>query len=116
MLIRLRMLELNVGKDRQVISFMVGTRYVRTATYTAHIQRGRRTGVFMVFSHKKFMRQVRFGTGSTTPRLLPGNPNEPPTISISVEGLRKCSSNAAQRENATTPTDSWGTTDTYITL
>ena len=39
-----------------------------------------------------------------------------PTISISAKGCLRCSSNAAQRENATTPTDSWDTTSTYITF
>ena len=43
-------------------------------------------------------------------------PNEPRPQSRSLQrGCSRCSSNAAQRENATTPTDSWDTTSTYIT-
>ena len=42
--------------------------------------------------------------------------NEPRPQSRSLQRwCSRCSSNAAQRENATTPTDSWDTTNTYIT-
>ena len=42
--------------------------------------------------------------------------NEPRPQSRSLQRwCSRCSSNAAQRKNATTPTDSWDTTNTYIT-